>query len=151
MKKILGMMIVGSVMMIAFAYQVVAQDANRQHYVQILGAQTVAATSVTGTAVDVSAYKGNARFLLATGASTINGYTGTVSVVHSTTSTGTYTTVTNLAGTAVSVTKTSTNSAAVDGVACDLSRVHKYVKAIAVIANDTNEVAVIMAAPMKSE
>jgi len=147
MKKFVAILILGCVAMLAYA----GSDANQLFYVSLLPVQTVSATSVTGTAVDVSSYKGNAAFVFSTGASTVNGYTGVVTVTHCATSGGTYITVTNLAGTALVVTKTSTNSAAVNTVACDLARLHKYVKVVAAVANDTNEVAVVLVAPMQAQ
>jgi len=146
MKKMLTAMIVFS-LAVCMVY---ASDANKMHYVGLL--QVDNAASETGPAVDVSAYKGNATFVAAWGKSAVAGYTGTVTVTHCATSGGSYTTVTNLAGTAGTMTKTGVTTNEVDEFACDLARLHKYVKvSLAAQANETNGVSVILVAPMKSE
>jgi len=146
MKKLILILAAAALLPIA----VVARDANQMKYVGLL--QVDDSGSATGPAVDVSAYKGNAAFVVAWGLSSVAEYTGTVSITHCATADGTYTTVTNLAGTAGTLTNTGVTTNKVDTFSCDLSRLHKYVKAsLAEQDNETNGVSVIMVAPMKSE
>ncbi len=124
-----------------------AIDANQLHYVEILPVQSAAAT---GSAVDVSAYKGNATFLVAHGAeSSATNYLQTVTLQHAAASS--YSTITNLAASAGVSTLSGTNAAKVVEFACDLGRLHKNVRAVVTQANATNAVGVILVAPMKSQ
>jgi len=144
MKKVLAVMFACVVAGVVYA----GNDANLMHYVGLLSTKAGAAT---GSAVDVSQYKGNATFVVAWGVGTDTNHTGSVTIQHCATSGGTYTTVTNLAGTAGVMTTAGAVANEVDTFACDLGRLHKYVKAVhAAEGSATNGVAVMMVAPMKS-
>ena len=125
-----------------------AGDANLMKYVSVLGAGSVAATNA---AVDVTAYKGNSSIVVNWGTASSSSYTGTVTVTHSATSGGTYTTVTNLAGTAGVLTSTGITTNEVDTFAIDLGAVHRYLKLVYAPNTHTNSVSAILVAPMKSE
>jgi len=126
-----------------------AADANRMKYVTVLPA--VASASVTSAALDVAPYKGNAALLVDWGTSTVSNYAASVTFQHSTTSGGTYTTVTNLAGTAGVLSVAGVATGAVATYPIDLARLNKYVKVVLAQANETNSVGVVLVAPMKSE
>jgi len=126
-----------------------AGDANQMKYVTIL--PSVASASATSAALDVAAYKGNSTVVVDWGTSTATNYSATVTFTHCATSGGSYTTVTNLAGTAGVLAKTGAGTGAVATYPIDLGRVHKYVKAAIAQSNETNSVGVILVAPMKSE
>jgi len=128
---------------------VFASDANQMNYAT-LGAFE---TSTAGTALDVSDYKGNstvvvnwAKALSGTGAT----FTSTVTFATCATESGTYTTVTNLAGSVGTFTRTGSNEAAVVTFQIDSARLSKYVKATVTQVNLTNAVGVIFVAPMKA-
>jgi len=76
MKKLLTL-----VALIALCGMVRANDANQMKYVQVFANQTCTGAT-TGTVVDVSAYKGNAAFAVANGASTVTNYTASVVLQH---------------------------------------------------------------------
>ena len=136
------------VAMACLASVVTAQDANLMNYVQIYAPGT--SLALTSSAVDVSDYKGNATFAAQFGPYT-QAATGTVTFVHSTTSGGTYTTITNQAGTAMVITQIGPATNDIQTLDCDLARLHIYVKAIVTQAGDTNAISAFMVAPMKSE
>jgi hypothetical protein len=120
--------------------------------VLIYDAARSAAQTNTGSAVDIGAYKGNATFLIDCG-NPINesaAFTNVVTIQHSTTGSTGWTTVTNLAGTALVVTDTGATGQQTT-IPCDLSRCHKYIRAISVQQNDVAPVGVTLIAPMKSE
>jgi hypothetical protein len=108
--------------------------------------------TITGSAVDVSAYKGNATIVTTMGGAVNEaaGYTNTVTIQHATASTGTWSTVTNLAGTAATETVVGATGE-VDTYPIDLGRLHKYIRAVSVQQNDAGSVGVTLVAPMKSE
>lgn len=127
----------------------IAYDANRMFYVNILPAdKETGPTTVTGSAVDVAAYKGNGTFVVNIGDGAAAA-TNVVTITHCATSGGSYTTVTNLAGTAGVITHNGTTNS-LDTFACDLSRLHKYVKAKYTTTGTNSAVSVILVAPMKS-
>lgn len=126
-----------------------ALDANQMNYVELLPAQATAA--VTGSVVNVSAYKGNAAFVFSVGATTATNYSASVTVKHCTTTNGTFTTVTNLAGTAVAKTVSGATSGSVTAVPCDLGRLHSFVKVFVSQSGNTNEVGAMLVAPMKAQ
>jgi hypothetical protein len=100
----------------------------------------------------VSAYKGNAAFLFELG-NPINestAFTNVVTIQHSANGSTGWTTVTNLAGTAMVVTDTGADGQTTT-LACDLSRLRKYIRAVSVQQNDVAPVGVTLVAPMKSE
>ena len=125
-------------------------DANNMKYVSLLNPVSSAAT--TSTAVNVSAYKGNAAFVVSYGAAT-EAVTSTVRLAHSATSGGAYVTVTNIDGTACTLSQTGPTTSAVQTVAIDLARVHPYVKVIVAQAttNEIPAVSALLVAPMKAE
>jgi hypothetical protein len=124
-------------------------DANQMKYVQLL-APTVE-LAATGTVTDVSAYKGNAAVAVQFSPSAVAS-TATVTFAHALASTGTWSTVTNAAGTALVVTQTGPATNAIQTVPIDMARVHKYVRAVLVQSGqDTNAVSAFLVAPMKSE
>ena len=143
MKKILSILAIAALPVIAFA-----SDANKMKYQSIL--LPVASTNATSGAVDISAYKGNATFAGMFSASALEA-TATITLSHSTISTGTYVTVTNAAGTACVLTQTGPATNNVLTVPIDLARVHKYVKATVNQVGVTNTVSAFLVAPMKSE
>jgi len=120
--------------------------------VLIYGAARSADQTITGTGVDVAVYKGNATFLVACGGALNESasYTNTVTIQHSTALGSGYTTVTNLAGTD-GVLSLVGATGSVQEFACDLGRLHKYVRAVSVQQNDVGSVGVTLVAPMKSE
>jgi len=124
-------------------------DANQMKYVQILA--PTASLSTTGTVVDVAAYKGNAALAVQFSPSAIAS-TATVTFAHALASTGTWSTVTNAAGTALVVTQTGPATNAIQTVPIDMARVHKYVRAVLLQSGqDTNSVSAFLVAPMKAE
>ena len=120
--------------------------------VLIYDAARTAAQTITGSAVDVSAYKGNAAFVFECG-SPVNeatNFSNIVTVQHSTNGAANWQAITNLAGTAVAVTDTgSTGQTATR--AYDLGRARKYIRAVSVQTNDAASIGVTLVAPMKSE
>lgn len=144
-KNRIAMALVGLVGICSVA---LATDANLMKYLTLLGTSSA---SETGSAVDVSAYKGNATIVInwATGSEAT--YTGTVTIAHCATSGGTYSTITNLAGVAAVKTCTGIKTNQLDTYAVDLGALHKYVKVTAAHVNATNAVGVVLVAPMKSE
>lgn len=135
-----------------------AADANQMHYVSLLEPRIVvtnmeAAATVTGTGQDISAYKGNATFVVSFSPVDHNdGQTNVVTLSHATAVGGTYATITNLAGTVGVLSHTSTTGG-VQTFACDLGRLHAYVKAsYACNKGETNaNASVMLVAPMKSQ
>ncbi len=123
-------------------------DANQMKYVQILA--PTASLSTTGSAVNVSAYKGNAAIGVQFSSSAIAS-TGTVTIYHAPAATGLYVRVTNTAGTAATITQTGPATNDVQTYSIDLARLHPYVRAVLSQSGDTNTVSVFMVAPMKSE
>ena len=127
-----------------------AADANQMKYVEILPVQVD--LDITGGWIDVSAYNGNAAFIFTLGAEANTNYAATVTVQHCSTTNGTYAAVTNLEGVVVQKVVSGANaSASVDTVACDLARFSKYARVLVDQTAASNEVSVIMVAPMKSE
>lgn len=110
------------------------------------------AQTITGTGVDVSVYKGNATIVTAMGGAVneASTYTNTVTIQHSASLGSGYTTLTNLAGTAGTETVVG-STGEVDTFPIDLSRCHKYLRAVSVQENDVGSVGVYLVAPMKSE
>jgi hypothetical protein len=131
------------------AIPVLARDANLMKYVSVL--DPVVSTNSTSAAIDVAAYKGNGTIVVDWGISTEATYTGVVTVAHSATSGGTYTTITNLAGTAAVLTETGVGTNQLSTYPVDLGAIRRYIKATVVQENQTNAVGVILVAPMKSE
>jgi len=108
--------------------------------------------TITGSAVDKAGYKGNSTLWIQSGAP-LNGssaYTNLVTFQHATASTGTFVTVTNLAGTAAVFTFTGA-SAKNESYQIDLAKLHKYMRVVAVQKNGAGSVDVTLIAPMKSE
>lgn len=130
-----------------------AADANQMKYVELfpLYYGTGSTTNSTVTGVDVSAYKGNATVVCAFGVGSVTTVTNLATVQHCATTNGTYTTVTNYAGTAITFTHVGGAVAAATTKPLDLGRVDKYVRVIVDHGADTNAAAVMLVAPMKSE
>lgn len=154
MRKIAAVLMV----LIAPVVLLAGSDANQNHVVQLVAPQNVTPElSITGTAIDVSSYKGNAMFLAAVAGSLDNGRTNTFTVQHSTTGSTGWNTVTNLAGTALAFSITGTNLpyGACTNYPCDTGRLRKYVRGIVTRTGgadvNTNGAALYMIAPMKSE
>ncbi len=127
----------------------VAADANRMQFLQLYAPGTDLA--LTSSAVDVSDYKGNAAFA-AQFSPTAVACTSTVTLAHCTTSGGTYTTVTNLAGTACVITQTGPATNDIQTVPIDLARLHVYAKVIvSQSGQDTNAISAFLIAPMKAD
>ena len=108
--------------------------------------------TITGSAVDVAAYKGNATFVFECG-SPVNesaAFTNIVTIQHSANGSTAWATCTNLAGTAMVVTDTGATGQTAT-LPMDLSRLRKYVRAVSVQYNDVAPVGVTLVAPMKSE
>lgn len=124
-------------------------DANQMKYVQILA--PTASLSTTGSAVNVSAYKGNAALAVQFSSGAIAA-TATVTFAHASASTGTWSTVTNTAGTACIVTQTGPATNDVQTVSIDTARLKPYLRAVLLQSGeDTNTVSAFFVAPMKSE
>ena len=133
-----------------------AQDANRMFPVTLLPPQVVAAANTaTGTAVDVASYKGNASFVALADHTLDATRTNVFTVQHGAATTGAWSTVTNLAGTALTYTITGSGTVSrgtSEILPCDLGRLKKYVRVTASRTDGgTNGVAFYMIAPMKSE
>ena len=124
-----------------------AQDANQMHYLTLVPPSDTAA--ITNAAVDVSAYKGNARLLADFETNTEAGYVATVTFEHSANNTD-YATITNTAGAACVITKSGafTNSVP-DGLSIDSRRLKKYVRAVVAQTGETNAVSALIVFPMK--
>lgn len=141
--------IVAVALVALFAGIAFGADANQMKYVQILA--PTASLSTTGSAVNVSAYKGNAAIGVQFSSSAIAS-TGTVTIYHAPAATGLYVRVTNTAGTAATITQTGPATNDVQTYSIDLARLHPYVRAVlSQSGEDTNTVSVFMVAPMKSE
>lgn len=142
-------LIVGAIL--APAFKAKAQDANRMFYTQLVQPST---NSAAGRAVDISAFKGNAAFVISIGPGEAT-FTNTVTLAHSATSGGTYATITNISGTVGTVVSVvGTNEYTMVTYPIDLNRIGKFVKAT-VDKNapglDTAPVSVILVAPFKSQ
>jgi len=111
-----------------------------------------AAQTITGTGIDVSAYKGNATLVTSFGGAVneASTYTNAVTFQHCATLNGTYTIVTNLAGTAGTESQVGA-TAAVETYPIDLGRLHKYLRAVSISYDDVGSVGVTLVSPMKSE
>lgn len=107
-----------------------------------------AAQSITGTGVDVSAYKGGGAFVVQCGGAVneSTNYTATVTLQHSASLASGYTTITNVAGTAGVLTLTGTTGS-VQEYAVDMAGLHKYVRAVVSQTNDVGSVGVTLAVP----
>lgn len=149
MKKVLVTLAVA-----AFAAVSFAQDAT-QMKVQLLSQPYAvgAGTSYTSQPLSVAAYKGNCLLSVAAAQSATAGRTNTVTIQHATTSTGSYSTLTNINGTAMVFTITGTNgvSGVVSNLPCGSDRMHAFLRSVTSQNVDTNAVAVYFIAPMKSE
>ena len=102
-------------------------DAGLNSYVQLVNPSDTA--TITGTGVDISAYKGNAVLLAEFETSTTAGYTGIVTFAHSANNSS-WATITNINGTACVLTKTGafTNTAP-SSITVDSGRLKKYIRA----------------------
>lgn len=125
-----------------------AQDANLMKYVQLV-APTVAASS-SNSAVSVAAYKGNATIVMQFAPAT-EACTNSITIKHSATAGGVYTTVTNLQGTPCLYEQVGPVTTAVQTIAIDMARVHPYIRAYTVQTTQTNAVSALLVAPMKAE
>jgi hypothetical protein len=126
-----------------------AQDANRMKYVELL--KPTSAASSSNSAVDVSAYKGNAAFVVQFAPATEAACVSSVTLKHSATAGGAYVTVTNIDGTACAFSQTGPATTAVQTVSIDLARVHPYVRAYTAHTTQTNALSALLVAPMKAE
>ena len=134
--------------MILAAGIVAAQDANQMHYLTLVPPSRAVA-AITNAAVDVSAYKGNARLLADFEPNAEAGYVATVTFEHSANNSN-YATITNTAGAACVITKSGafTNSVP-DGLSIDSRRLKKYVRAVVAQTGETNAVSALIVFPMK--
>ena len=130
------------------AVSVFAVDANRLFYSAGLNPTAV---ELTGTAVDIATFKGNGTVVVTWGTAPAATYTGTVTVAHCTTIDGTYTTVTNLAGTVGAMTNYGVTTNEVDTFAVDFGALHKYMQVSVAHLSVSNNVAAVIVAPMKSQ
>jgi hypothetical protein len=131
-----------------------AADANQMKYVEILPATALTNTQTkTGSAVDVSSYKGNATVVVLAGVpiTSKGNYSNAITIQHSITGTNNWSTLTNTAGTAGVITHTGNSSSGADTFSIDMARVRKYMRAVSVATNDGGSVSVLLVAPMKSE
>ena len=133
-------------------------DANLMKYVSILPPNASTNLSVTGSTIDIAAYKGNATLLVYTGTSSSITNTITVTFQHSNASNfASPSTVTNLAGVAGVLTESCTATVAdtenLQSFPIDLARCHRYVRSIfTTTASDAYiPVSVTLVAPMKAE
>ena len=156
MKKILQSIAVFG-LVAACAMPSFGTDANQMNYIEMLSArqQSQAVSNSLGTAVDVSAYKGNATWLVQIGpAAVTNEGTTTFTLQTSATESGTYRTATNIAGNAAVITNLASNVRSVGSVqeyAIGLSRLSKWARVRLANTSDTNEYSSILVAPMKSQ
>jgi hypothetical protein len=137
---------------------VFAADANLMKYVQVLAPSSSTNASVTGSAVDISAYKGNACFVVNTGTASATNMTVVITLEHSAAENfATAYTITNLAGTVGTVSVfnnlTAASSVAQNTYPIDLGRLKKYVRAkyTQSLADHSVPVSVTLVAPSKAE
>jgi len=132
----------------AFAVSAFAQmDVYDTVSVKTLSAPRLVDTAYTNAAVDVATVKGNCNVIFFLGAATTNAadYSCTATLKHSAASGGTYATVTNSAGSAVSA--TTTNSAGVGtitSVKVEAESLLRYVKLYVENENDTGEAGAVL-------
>jgi hypothetical protein len=143
---------------IALAVACLAQDATRIHYVQLLPPTSTTNASTTGATFDLSAYKGNAAFLVEVGTASATNQRTTVTFQHSSASNFTpFETVTNINATAGvlanSVGLTTTNGVGLMKFDCGTQRLKKYVRAVVAqsLADHSAPVSVLFVAPFKAE
>jgi hypothetical protein len=143
--------LIAIVMTVALAVGTVcnAADANQMKYLSLLS--PVVSASEAGAAIDLASYKGNSTVLVNWGACADTNYVGTVTISHANASTGTYSTVTNTAGTAAVLTASGVGTNVVSTYSIDSARLRKYIKATLTQTPSTNAVGVVFIAPMKSE
>ena len=136
--------------MVLMALLSFGKDPKLSFYVNLLPSQKVATpTTVLGSANDVSAYKGNALFLINIGDGSAAA-TNVVTLSHSATGDGAYATITNTAGVAAIITNNSVTNA-LSSYSCDSARLNKYVKAGYTTTGTNTAVGVILVTPMKSQ
>ena len=127
-----------------------ARDPRQAFYVNLLPSDKVAGpTTVTGSANDTAAYKGNALFLVNIGGGGA-ACTNVTTLTHCATSGGSYLTMTNTSAVAGVLTNNSVTNA-LSSYSCDLARLEKYIKATYTTTGTNCAVSVIMVAPMKSQ
>jgi hypothetical protein len=163
MKKVLI-----AVLAVALPLAGFATDANQMKYVEIKGSLITADATETGTGVDVSAYKGNAAFIVQGGtpATHTTNYKAVVTLQTSASLSSGYQTITNTAGVAGVITFEAASSGTLASTGStqtysyDLSRQKKYIRAVvarthklggALTVGESAPVGVILVAPMKSE
>lgn len=135
--------------MLAAVACVLAQDANRMHYVQLVN--PVVDDALDGGGVDISAYKGNAAFLVEWATNTETGHVASVTLETSANN-STWVAVTNIDASAVISSKTGVYTNAVpDKASIDSNRLKKYVRAVVAQTGSTNAVSSMIVFPMKSE
>lgn len=153
MKKVFEFMLIAGM-----AVGAVAQDANRMNYVSILPPTSTTNQTITGSTIDIAAYKGNATLVVYGGtASETNNYM-TVTLQHSTASNfASPSTVTNINGTAAVITVAAVDAAAessgVQTYSIDLSRLHRYVRVTGsrTLADHYIPLSAVLVAPMKAQ
>lgn len=145
---LLALISVAALLVISPLLAIAGGDANQNSYVGLL---TPTSTPATNAAVGIAAYKGNATIAVLWGTAVGAGHTGTVTITHSTTAGGTYSTVTNLAGTAGVLTCTGVTTNEVDTFPIDLGACHAFIK-VAYTCNTiaTNTASAVLIAPMTS-
>lgn len=155
MKKLIVSLAVALAAIVAFA-----GDANQMFFLKVYPNQYAAGTttnnetaaSAVPIGLNCSQYKGNGLLLVSFGAGANAAVTSTVTLLHCATTNGTYATVTNIEGTAMTFTHAGTATATNQTRAIGTDRLSKYLRVTAAHdAANTNCVSVILVAPMKSE
>ena len=134
------------------------RDANQMKYVRLLEPTYSTNATVTGSAVDISTYKGNACVVFMSGTASATNQNITFTLQHSTDSGfSSPETVTNINASAGVATVTggdaTTNTIVTSTYSIDTARLHKYLRVVRVqsLANQVAPCSVLFVAPMKAE
>lgn len=105
----------------------------------------------TGTAVNVGPYEGIATILFSCTKNVDSNGTNVITLQSATASAGTYSTVTNLAGTAVQLSQTLGTGATNKAIKLDLGAAHAWVRAVNVPQSATGTTACVIILPPKGD
>ena len=115
--------------------------------VKTLSVPRLVTTAYTNAVVDVATAKGNCNVIIYLGPATTNAadYSCTATLKHSTTTDGTYVTVTNGAGSAVSATTTNhAGVGTVTSIKLEAEKLSRFVKLYVENENDTGEAGAVL-------
>lgn len=117
-------------------------------YQELLAPATISGNS-TGSVFNLGPYKGIAAVVLTVSDNSLDGGTNTITIQHSTASGGTYTTLTNEAGTAVSASIVGSAAGDTSVIKLDTSVAHQYIRAVGSPNGATGTVAAVIVLPPK--